>query len=53
MKLSMMAVSTRIEGYAKVSGPEWFVHSREVDIHPGEMFDGVVTWLKSMVSHLG
>ena len=36
-------MSTRIpKGMPKVGGPSGS-SSREVDIHPGEMFDGVVT----------
>ena len=42
---------SRIKGHAKVGGPEWFVHSREVEAHLIECFNKVVSWFDSQVSH--
>ena len=47
----MTAMSTRIEGHAKVGGPERFVYSREVDTHLVECFDNVMVWFDPQVSH--
>ena len=47
----MTAMSTRIEGHAKIGGPERFVYSREVDTHLVECFNKVVSWFDSQVSH--
>ena len=46
-------VRSHIEGRAKVSGPEWFVHSRKVKSHLAKVLNGVVTRFESKVSHLG
>ena len=53
LNLSTTAMSARVERHAKVSGPEWFVHSRKVQSHIVEVLNGVVTRLKSKISHLG
>ena len=47
-------VSTRIEGHAKVGGPEWFVNSGEVErgLHASERSNCVVIRFDSQVSHL-
>ena len=44
-------MTMRNEGHTKVSGPEWFVHSREVDTHLVECFRSVVSWFDPQVSH--
>jgi hypothetical protein len=46
------AVMMRVEGQAEVGGPEWFVNTREVEIHASERFDCVVIRFDSHVSHL-
>ena len=45
-------MTMRNEGHTKVSGPEWFVNSREVEAHLGKMSYCVVSWLESEISHL-
>ena len=47
----MTAMSTRIEGHAKVSGPKRFVHTGKVDTHLVECFDNVMVWFDPQVSH--
>ena len=42
----------RIEGHAKVSGPEMLVNSGKVKTHSMKMFHGVLIGLKSAVAHL-
>ena len=37
-KLTTTAVPSRVEGYAKIGGPERFVNTREVKIHASERF---------------
>ena len=48
----MITVTSRIEWHAKVSGPERFVDTREVEIHASERFNCVVIRFDSQVSHL-
>ena len=45
-------MSAGIEWHANVSGPKRFVQSRKVDTHLIEMFNGVVSWFESKISHL-
>ena len=45
-------MATRIEWHAKVSGPEWFVDTRKVEIHASERFYCVLIRFDSQVSHL-
>ena len=45
-------MSSGIEEHTKVGGPEWFVYSREVEAHLGEMFYCMMGWLESEISHL-
>ena len=48
----MMTMTTRIEGHTKISGPKWFVHSGEVNIHASERLHGVLIRFDPQVSHL-
>ena len=45
-------MSTRIEGHAKVGDPKWLVHTGKVEIYLREMFDVLVSWLESKITHL-
>ena len=42
----------RIEWHTKVSGPKGVVNGGEVEIHLRKVFDGVVSWLESKITHL-
>ena len=44
--MTTTTVSVGIEGHTEVSGPERFVHGREVEIHLREMFYGVAIRLE-------
>ena len=51
-KLTTTTVSSRVEGHAKIGGPERFVHSRKVKIHASERFYCVLIRFDFHVSHL-
>ena len=51
-KLTTTAMSSRVEGHAKIGGPECFVNCGKIQLHLGEWFHCMLIRFDSKVSHL-